>query len=71
VIERIVAEVGDEAEAIDRLDGASLSFGAWRMNLRASNTEPLLRLNVETLGDRELLAEKVDELSRRIGGERA
>jgi phosphomannomutase len=70
VIERIVGEVGDGAE-IDRLDGASLSFGDWRMNLRASNTEPLLRLNVETRGDRALLAEKVDELARRIGGERA
>ena len=39
------------------------------MNLRASNTEPLLRLNVETRGDRARLFEKVTEVSRRIGSE--
>ncbi len=71
VIERIVGAFGPGAEMVDRLDGASLSFGTWRMNLRASNTEPLLRLNVEARGDRALLKEKVEELSRRIGGERA
>jgi phosphomannomutase len=66
VIDRVVDEVGGEAEDVDRLDGASLTFGAWRMNLRASSTEPLLRLNVETRGDRALLSEKVDEISRLI-----
>ncbi len=71
VIERIVGAFGPEAEEVDRLDGASLSFGSWRMNLRASNTEPLLRLNVETKADKALLSEKVTELSRLIGGERA
>lgn len=45
-----------------RLDGLDLQFSHWRFSLRGSNTEPLLRLNVETKGDAELLNAKVDEL---------
>jgi phosphomannomutase len=37
----------------------SCDYGDWRFNLRSSNTEPVLRLNVEARGDRQLLAEKV------------
>ena len=44
------------------IDGVSYSFADWRFNVRLSNTEPLLRLNVETRGDTALLAEKTDEL---------
>jgi len=40
----------------------SVAFDDWRFNARKSNTEPLLRLNVETRGDRELLARKTAEL---------
>jgi phosphomannomutase len=43
--------VGARIRGIDRTDGLSLDFGRWRVNLRASNTEPLLRLNVEASGD--------------------
>lgn len=68
VIERVVDRLGPEAAGVDRLDGASLDFGTWRMNLRASNTEPLLRLNLETRGDRALLAEKVAEITRLVEG---
>lgn len=46
----------------DDCDGLSLDFADWRFNLRASNTEPLLRLNVETRANAALLAEKTDEL---------
>ncbi len=46
------------------IDGISFSFKDWRFNLRASNTEPLVRLNVETKGDKALLEKKVDELSQ-------
>ena len=53
---------------MDRLDGVSLDMGAWRVNLRQSNTEPVLRLNVETKGDRDLLKAKVDEISALITG---
>ena len=55
----------------DRLDGLSMEFPNWRFNLRASNTEPVIRLNVETRGDRQLLAEKTQELLQKIGGEPA
>ncbi|MCX7299324.1 MAG: phosphomannomutase [Rhodobacterales bacterium] len=51
------------ARAVDRLDGVSLDMGDWRVNVRSSNTENVLRLNLETRGDRRLLAEKVDEIS--------
>ena len=52
----------DEAERVDELDGVSMEFKHWRFNVRKSNTEPLVRLNVETRGDKELLSEKVQEL---------
>lgn len=54
--------------SLDTLDGLSIAFSDWRFNLRASNTEPVIRLNVETRGDRELLKEKTEELLQLIGG---
>jgi phosphomannomutase len=53
---------------ISRRDGLSISFDHWRFNLRASNTEPLLRLNVESREDAGLLREKRDELVSIITG---
>jgi len=55
----------------DELDGLSIEFPDWRFNLRASNTEPVIRLNVETRGNRKLLQEKTKELLNEIGGEPA
>ena len=59
------------------IDGLSVRYlsgsGSWRFNLRESNTEPLLRLNVETIGDEDLLIEKtmwISEKLESIGGER-
>ena len=49
--------------SFDRKDGLSVSFTNWRFNLRQSNTEPLVRLNVETKNDEVLLIEKTKELS--------
>ena len=57
--------------AIEKIDGLSVAFDNWRFNLRASNTEPVIRLNVETRGDKALLKEKTDELLQQIGGEPA
>jgi len=48
--------------AVDRLDGLSAAFTDWRFNLRQSNTEPVVRLNVETRGDAALLASKTDAI---------
>ena len=47
---------------IDRTDGLSIEFADWRFNLRMSNTEPVVRLNVESRGDPDLMAEKTQEL---------
>jgi phosphomannomutase len=47
---------------IDRIDGLSMTFENWRFNLRGSNTEPVIRLNVETRGDHELMKQKTEEL---------
>ncbi|GGL64450.1 phosphomannomutase/phosphoglucomutase [Wenxinia marina] len=51
-----------QAREVDRLDGISLDMGAWRVNLRRSNTEPVVRLNLETRGDRALLDAKTAEV---------
>jgi len=50
------------ALAVDRTDGLSLEFADWRFNLRASNTEPVLRLNVESKADEVLMRQKTAEL---------
>ncbi len=55
-----------DALSEDRLDGLSLDMGDWRVNVRESNTEPVLRLNVEARGDRALLDTKVAEISELI-----
>ncbi|MHC5197080.1 phosphohexomutase domain-containing protein [Pseudomonas frederiksbergensis] len=51
---------------LDKTDGISISFDEWRFNLRGSNTEPLLRLNVETKGDLDLMKACLDEISSLI-----
>jgi len=51
-----------ECEEIDRTDGLSMSFEDWRFNVRCSNTEPLVRLNLETRGNKHLLETKLREL---------
>ncbi len=47
---------------IDNLDGYSFDFGSWRFNLRMSNTEPLVRLNVESRNDAHLMQTKTEEV---------
>lgn len=56
----------DRAQVFDELDGLSMSFENWRFNLRQSNTEPLVRLNIETQGDQKLLRLKIKELTSLI-----
>ena len=51
-----------EALDVDDTDGYSFEFAEWRFNIRMSNTEPVVRLNVESRGDEELLAVKTDEV---------
>lgn len=47
---------------INELDGVSIEYPNWRFNVRLSNTEPLIRLNVESKGDKKLMEEKTEEL---------
>jgi phosphomannomutase len=68
VLARIRSTYGSKAQRIDETDGVGMDFDRWRFNLRLSNTEPLIRLNVETRGDEGLLKEKTEELLAAIGG---
>lgn len=67
-VARVEAALGPKARARDTTDGLSLDFGAWRLNLRSSNTEPLLRLNVEARDDAALVARGVEEVRALILG---
>ncbi|PKH70727.1 phosphomannomutase [Stenotrophomonas sp. Betaine-02u-21] len=62
-VARVMDHFASHAPALDHTDGISADFGDWRFNLRSSNTEPLLRLNVETRGDAALLQSRTDEIS--------
>jgi phosphomannomutase/phosphomannomutase/phosphoglucomutase len=69
VIARIKEKYLENAVTIDNTDGLSLEFDKWRFNLRSSNTEPVLRLNVESREDEKLMKQKTDELLACIGAE--
>lgn len=62
VLDRIRAHYGSSAQDVDLMDGLSMSFADWRFNVRMSNTEPVVRLNVESRGDRTLMEEKTREI---------
>ncbi len=51
-----------DAKSVDDTDGYSFEFDAWRFNIRMSNTEPVVRLNVESRADEELMRAKTDEV---------
>ena len=68
-LERVLAHYRPTARSEDLTDGVSLEFDAWRFNLRTSNTEPLIRLNVESRGDADLMSAKTAELLELVGGE--
>lgn len=67
VLRRIEAEYGPKGN-VTKLDGLSVEFDTWRFNLRKSNTEPVIRLNVETRQDCALMQEKTAELLAKIRG---
>jgi len=68
VIDQVFTEFEPVAESIDQTDGISMCFDQWRFNLRASNTEPLLRLNVESRGDQLVLQSKLQKIVSIIEG---
>ena len=61
-LELIQKKYLQHAKATDDTDGLSLDMGNWRFNLRKSNTEPVIRLNVESIGDKKLMEEKTAEI---------
>jgi len=62
VMKHIEEQYTQGAKLIDRTDGLSVEFDKWRYNVRMSNTEPVLRLNVEAKQDADLMKQKTDEL---------
>ena len=69
-IQKIFDYFADQNPTIDKTDGVSLDFGTWRLNVRASNTEPLLRLNIESRADKnpKPMQDYVNELTQLIQG---
>ncbi|MCF3551747.1 phosphomannomutase [Stenotrophomonas maltophilia] len=65
-VARVMEHFAAQSPTLDHTDGISADFGDWRFNLRSSNTEPLLRLNVEARGDAALMQARTDEISRLI-----
>jgi phosphomannomutase len=61
-IEEITNLYAADANSIDQTDGISLEYDDWRFNLRASNTEPVIRLNVESRANEALMKEKVNDI---------
>lgn len=58
------ARFSPEAVSVDETDGISIELKEWRVNVRPSNTEPVVRVNVESRGDVELMKRKTDEVIR-------
>ncbi|WP_066093698.1 phosphomannomutase/phosphoglucomutase [Xanthomonas massiliensis] len=65
-VARVMDHFAPLSPALDHTDGVSADFGDWRFNLRSSNTEPLLRLNVESRGDRALMETRTRQISELI-----
>jgi phosphomannomutase len=70
-IENVLSAYRADALSIGETDGVSLAFNDWRFNLRRSNTEPLVRLNVEGKGTADALAAHVSAIADLLGGTRA
>ena len=68
-IARVLVAVGGGAVARDDTDGISLEYPDWRFNLRRSNTEPVVRLNIESRGDAGLVADRLAQISALLTGE--
>lgn len=62
ILEQVKEKYGKGASRIDLIDGVGIEYDNWRFNLRPSNTEPLIRFNMETKGNRKLLEDKKKEI---------
>jgi phosphomannomutase len=70
-IENVLSDYRADALSFDEMDGVSLAFDSWRFNLRRSNTEPLVRLNVEGSGNAEALQAHMSAIAELLVGMRA
>jgi phosphomannomutase len=70
-IKNVLSAYRADAFSLDETDGVSLAFNNWRFNLRRSNTEPLVRLNVEGKGEVNALQAHVSAIADALGGARA
>jgi len=70
-IDNVLSAYRADALSLDETDGVSLAFVDWRFNLRCSNTEPLVRLNVEGKGNADALGAHVSAIADLLGGTRA
>ena len=68
-IEKIKAFYHNDCGIVDITDGISFEFEQWRFNLRSSNTEPLVRLNVESFNDNHMMANKTEEILKILRAE--
>ena len=68
VLARVESLYSAQAQTVEKVDGLSMDMGNWRFNLRMSNTEPVVRLNVESRGDKPLMEEKTAELLALMSG---
>ena len=61
-LEKLHAAYAEKADSVDDADGYSFEFDDWRFNIRMSNTEPVVRLNVESRGDEALMTARTEEV---------
>ena len=67
-MERVADRYREQAKTIEDVDGLSMDMGDWRFNLRLSNTEPVVRLNVESRGDVAMMEARTAELLALVEG---
>ncbi|MDA8514072.1 phosphomannomutase CpsG [Citrobacter sp. Igbk 14] len=68
ILMELQLEYKDTALHIETIDGISFEFDDWRMNVRASNTEPLLRINLESNKSLQIVEQRLDEVSKLVKG---
>lgn len=66
IIEKVEKHYTKQVILVNKIDGISMNFENWRMNLRMSNTEPLIRLNIETKGNAQLVGELIEQIKMLI-----
>ncbi len=71
ILAQVEETYAGDAVLVEHTDGLSIAYENWRFNIRSSNTEPVMRLNVESRGDAALMQEKTAELLTMMGGEEA